>query len=344
VIWHLIDSRSIGGAERHIGIVISCLRKKNIAAEAVLYRDYGKNPWFEQLAANRVPVRILGGSFRHLTEALARERPSILHTHGYKAGILGRLPARLLGIPVVSTFHSGERSAWPVGFYEWIDEWTAGLGQRIAVSPAVQSRLPLNSTLIANFVPDCPPPPEVSLPRRVAFVGRLTAEKAPELFCALAAQAAAGLEWHIYGEGPLRHELERRYGNIVHFHGVVADLTQVWPSIGLLAMPSRFEGLPFSALEALAAGIPILATRVGGLPSVVIEQETGWLFDIDDPTTALAKLNEWRRLDQALQRRMRLSCWTHAKNNFSEASELPKLLSVYAKAEYSNKARIPKVQ
>jgi glycosyltransferase involved in cell wall biosynthesis len=100
-------------------------------------------------------------------------------------------------------------------------------------------------------------------------------------------------------------------------------------------MPSRFEGLPYSALEALAAGVPILASRVGGLPDAVQEDVTGWLFDVGDLQTALTKLKRWMKLDPAEQRQMRLLCRQHVTMRFSEASEMPKLISVYRKAGYS---------
>jgi glycosyltransferase involved in cell wall biosynthesis len=215
------------------------------------------------------------------------------------------------------------------------------LGERVAVSSAVQSRLPLSSTLIVNFLPENPSPIATVLPRRVAFAGRLSAEKGPDLFCALASQAPSGLEWHIYGDGPMRQELEARYAGVVTFHGVVPDFNEVWPTIGLLAMPSRFEGLPYSALEALAAGVPILASRVGGLPDAVQEDVTGWLFDVGDIKTALAKLDRWMMLDTTAQDKMRLQCWRHVKSHFSEASEMPKLISVYRKAGYFVPPEVP---
>jgi glycosyltransferase involved in cell wall biosynthesis len=335
VIWHLIDSRTIGGAERHIAIALHCLRKRNIAAEAVLYRDYGSNPWLSQLSADNLPYRVLGGSPQSLVQALVREKPDLLHVHGYKAGILGRLPARAMGIPVVTTFHSGERSGWPLRLYEFADEWTSVLGERVAVSPALQSRLPLHSTLIANFLPENDRPAGTTLPRRVAFVGRLSAEKGPDAFCLLASQAPSGLEWHVYGDGPMRNELEARYSGLVTFHGMVPNFNDAWPSIGLLVMPSRFEGLPYAALEALAAGVPILCSRVGGLPDAVKENVTGWLFDVGDLTTALAKLHRWVALDPDAQGRMRLQCWRHVNACFSEASEMPKLMTVYREAGYA---------
>jgi len=332
VIWHLIDSSTIGGAERHIALLIKSLQKRGIPAQAILYKDYGSNRWLDQLSAEQTPFRVLDGSLRGLIKALAEHKPGLLHVHGYKAGVLGRLPARLLGIPVVTTFHSGERSRGRLGMYERADEWSAVLGQRISVSAEVQRRLPYGSVFIRNFVPDVAPPSPDPLPRSVAFVGRLSPEKGPDLFCELAAQSRAGLAWHVYGDGPLRADLQQRFGNRVQFHGVVPDLTEIWPAIGLLVMPSRFEGLPYAALEALSAGVPLLAARVGGLPEAVIEPKTGWLFEPGQLAEASAKLDAWFALDPAEQAAMRLRCWTHIKSEFSESSEMLTLLTVYRKA------------
>jgi glycosyltransferase involved in cell wall biosynthesis len=257
-----------------------------------------------------------------------------LHVHGYKAGILARLPARILGIPVVTTFHSGERSRARLGLYESADEYTSFLGERICVSAAIQARLPFPATLIKNFVPDSAAPSKNALPRRAAFVGRLTREKGPDIFCEIASRHVSAAEWHVYGDGPMRQELQERFGHIVNFHGLVPDLGSVWPTIGLLVMPSRFEGLPYAALEALSAGIPVLAARVGGLPEAVREPETGWMFEAGNVTEASSKVDAWAQLSVAEQEAMRMRCWNHAQNCFSESSEMSKLLSVYRKAGY----------
>jgi glycosyltransferase involved in cell wall biosynthesis len=331
-VWHLIDSRSVGGAERHIASIIQSLTERGVRAEAVLYRDYGNNPWLAQLRDARVPVRVLPGSFRGLVTELAQERPAILHTHGYKAGILGRAGALLCRVSVVTTFHSGERSRGKLYAYEWLDEWTSILGQRVAVSRAVQNRLPLSSALIGNFVRTAAQREIAALPRSVAFVGRLSREKRPDLFCQLAESSGAGLEWDVYGDGPLRAELERRYSGLVRFHGVVADMQFVWPTVGLLVMPSSFEGLPVAALEALSAGVPILASRVGGLPDVVIEDKTGWLFEPGDLAASRQLLERWRLLEAAAQRRIRAACRAHAESQFGEADKIDRLLAIYHRA------------
>ena len=113
MIWHLIDSSGVGGAERHIETLASSLQRRGLAVQVVLVADHGNRPWQQQLAGAGIRYTHLDGRFSTLVGALRRARPALLHTHGYKAGILGRLAARLAGVPVVSTFHSGERGPFP---------------------------------------------------------------------------------------------------------------------------------------------------------------------------------------------------------------------------------------
>ncbi len=334
MIWLFIDSRSVGGAERHVATLAQSLTKRGLAAEVVLYSNYGRNPWIEQLQAANVSIHFLDGSFTSLVKALRRKRPGLLHTHGYKAGVLGRIAARMVGTPVVSTFHSGERFRYPVSVYHWLDDWTSFLGERIVVSKMIKRRVPFPSAHIPSFINTSKAPPSGTLPRRVGFVGRLSEEKRPDLFCTLARRSPPGVEWHMYGNGPMGARLELEYGDTVRFHGTVTDLEPAWSTLGLLVMPSRFEGLPLAALEALTAGIPVLASRVGDLSSVVVDGQTGWLFESGDIDAALSCLEDWRALDDPQQAIMRRACWTHVRTNFSELKWLPEVLVVYKHAGF----------
>jgi glycosyltransferase involved in cell wall biosynthesis len=170
------------------------------------------------------------------------------------------------------------------------------------------------------------------LPRRIAFVGRLSEEKAPDLFCTLMARSQVEAEWHVYGDGPMRAALEREYGDRITFHGLVTDMAAVWPTVGLLVMPSRFEGLPMAALEALTWGVPVMASRVGDLANVVIPDRTGWLFDVGDLAAAAHDLDRWAALDTSAQAVLRASCWRHVQEQYSEQALLPRLLQVYRQA------------
>jgi|LNFM01.1.fsa_nt_gb glycosyltransferase involved in cell wall biosynthesis len=331
-IWQLVDTSSVGGIERHVATLADGLRRRGGDCVVVLYQDHGRNPWLAQLADAGLPVRILDGSVVGLYRALREARPAILHTHGYKAGILGRIAALAAGTPVVSTFHSGEDPPFPLKLYYRLDAWSSLTSRRIAVSEVIRRKIPWRSELIPNYLVPPSAPPSAPLPRRVGFVGRLSHEKAPDIFCELARRSPPGIEWHVWGDGRMRADLEARFGDVVTFHGVVTDVRPVWDSIGLLVMPSRAEGLPLAALEALSMGVPVLASRVGGVPTIVRPGETGWLIDVGDVDGALAAVADWDAMGIEAGRELRHRCWRHVVDHFSEQRHLPDILGVYERA------------
>jgi glycosyltransferase involved in cell wall biosynthesis len=333
-IWQLIDARSIGGIERHVAALVTALRAHGLEAEVVLWRRYDESPWRDQLVAGGVPFRVLDGSVTGLLRRLFHERPALVHTHGYKANILGRLAARALSIPVVSTYHAGERGAFPVSFYQDADILTSRLAARIAVSQEIAAQLPRGTHLVRNFIAVPEQVPQGALPLRVGFIGRLSHEKGPDLFCEIALASAPGLEWHVWGDGPMRADLQARYGEKVHFHGSTLDVTGAMGSIGLLLMPSRAEGLPMAALEALAAGKPVAASRVGGLPGLIREGENGWLFGPGDVGEACSRIESWRHMQRDAHDRIRAASHATARHGYSEAAVLPHLLEVYRLAGF----------
>jgi glycosyltransferase involved in cell wall biosynthesis len=330
-IWLFVDSSGIGGIERHIATLATGLCERGLATEIVLYQDHGDNPWLEQLARARLPFRILGGGLSALNTALSTEAPALLHAHGYKAGILARFAALPRRIPVVSTFHAGERGPFPVSLYQWLDGWTSLPVHRIAVSRQIKENLPFGATLIPNFIGGSPRTPRAH-PRTIAFVGRFSSEKAPDLFCEIAAQASHELKFVAYGEGAMRASLEKRYASRVTFRGLVADMDREWPKIGLLLMPSRAEGLPMAALEALDAGIPIAASNVGDLANVVHPGETGWLFAPGDMAAACNAIEAFTDLSESERDRMTKACWSLADRQFGMRRDVESILAVYRKA------------
>jgi glycosyltransferase involved in cell wall biosynthesis len=103
----------------------------------------------------------------------------------------------------------------------------------------------------------------------------------------------------------------------------------IWPTLGLLLMPSRFEGFPMVALEAMAHGIPVAASRVGALPAIITEGISGWLYEpgkLDAAATAIAR---WFEMDPVSGAHMRLECWRTVNQRFSTSTLLPQVLKVY---------------
>ncbi|MEZ5850095.1 MAG: glycosyltransferase family 4 protein [Hyphomicrobiaceae bacterium] len=331
-IWQLVDARSVGGIERHVATLVKALCARRFEAQVVLWRGYTPSSFRDQLVAEGVPHRVLDGSLRSYLAALTRERPALVHTHGYKANLVGRLVARACGIPVVSTYHSGDRGTFPVSLYLAADIATSRLAPRIAVSDEIAGRLPQPVSVVRNFLMVEPTPPAASLPRRVGFIGRLSPEKGPDLFCRIAAAAPPGIEWHVWGDGPMHGELQRTFGDRIVFHGLTLDVGQALRSIGLLLMPSRAEGLPMAALEAMAAGVPVAASRVGGMPGLIAQGDNGWLFQSADVAEAVSRIAAWRDLDHEAQIALRRRCHATVLGRYSDTAVLPEMLEIYRKA------------
>lgn len=333
-IWQLLDARGIGGIERHVIVLAQALAEAGCPCRVVLLADHGDSPFLARLKAEGVAFSVLDGRFGTLLARLKAERPRLLHTHGYKAGIFGRVAARLAAVPCASTFHAGERAPFPVSLYQCFDEATSRLATRIAVSAPIAARLPQPVDILTNFIPVPAEPPPAPTSRTVGFVGRLSPEKGPDLFCALARRfadrgAPPDLSFEMFGDGPMRAELEAAHGDVVRFHGLVTEPAGIWPRIGLLLMPSRAEGLPYAAIEAMAAGRPVAASALGALPDLIRPAENGWLFPAGDLDAAEAAITTWLAGDDTARAQWSRAAWRTAREGYGTQARLGDLLAIY---------------
>lgn len=259
---------------------------------------------------------------------LAREfrdlRPHIVHTHAAKAGALGRVAARLARVPItLHTFHGhvlrGYFDPVTTAAFRGIERV---LGRRttriIALSPGQREELlamgigrpdrvcvvPLGLELDRFLEAQAHRgalrrhlglPPEAKL---VGIVARLVPIKDHASFIAAAARVARAdpsVHFVLAGDGPIRAGLEvaaaeAGLGSRVHFLGWWEDLPALYADLDVVALASRNEGTPVSLLEAMAAGVPVVATAVGGVPDVVCHGETGLLVPPGDPAALAAAL------------------------------------------------------
>lgn len=241
---------------------------------------------------------------------IRRFRPHIVHTHTAKAGAVGRVAARLAGVPVVvHTFHGHTfHGYWgPFGsrVVVAIEQMLARLTDRlIAVSDRVRDDLielriappekiaaiPLGLDL-EPFAQTERSPGEEPV---VGIVGRLVPVKNHALFLEMARRLIRGGfpgRFMVVGDGELRGELEKSaadLGDRVVFTGWRRDLPQVYSQLSVVVNTSINEGTPVALIEAMAAGAPVVATAVGGAPDVVRPGETGWLAP-DGDADALAE-------------------------------------------------------
>ena len=275
------------------------------------------------------PLRDLRAIFR-LARLIRRERPQILHTHTAKAGAVGRLAALLAGRArppiVVHTFHGHVLRGYfarPLTLSFRLLErvlawWTTCL---IAVSPEVRDDLvalgvaPASKFTVIRLGIELEQrtgarvdagaetrrvmgvAPDVFL---VGWVGRMTAVKrTDDLLETLRVLVDLGVDARLclVGDGPDRDPLEQRASQLgvvqrCLFVGYQEDVAPFYDAFDALLLPSANEGTPVSVIEALAAGCPVVATRVGGVPDVVRDGVDGFLAEVGDVETLARHLAE----------------------------------------------------
>lgn len=249
------------------------------------------------------------GLLRRLRMRIAHWQPAIIETHGYKASALAfMLRSTRPSWRWIGYFHGLTTESLRARVYHWLDlRMLATADQAVAVSEAQRSRLMSaipHACVVSNAVTildDAPAESDLA-PRlaalaepRIGVIGRLSPEKGVDLFLeALAQLDRDGVRASaiIAGDGTEREGLEATTRSLgltgrVVFLGNVKRVRDVYDVIQLLVIPSRSEGLPSVLLEALAADVPIVATRVGAIPDVLADPASGILVEPGD-TTALA--------------------------------------------------------
>jgi len=249
-----------------------------------------------------------------LLRLFRRLAPDVVHTHASKAGVLGRAAARAAGVPVVlHSVRGWSFYAAPPGPLRWLaiacERWAARLSvAQIAVSRAVAA-----DGLRAGIGADRPyvvirsgidlaafarpaaiaARADLGIPAGATVVGAVLAlvpAKAPLDLVAVARRLLrSGRDVHVVvaGDGPLRPALTAAIAGAglagrFHLLGARRDVAALYPLFDVVVLPSRWEGLPRVAVEAVAAGVPVVATDVGGVGEVVIPGVTGRLVCAGD--------------------------------------------------------------
>jgi glycosyltransferase involved in cell wall biosynthesis len=233
----------------------------------------------------------------------------VVHTHDRRSGLLVRPAARARGAAVFHTYHglphqvaglvdgrpaeiSRAHAAWLVHGYLAVESALALLGAVVVPSRAVARFLVANRFPASRLhvVPNGidvrrVEPAPAHEPLVVGTAAILEHRKGVDVLLEACAQVTAPLRVEIYGDGSLRAQLEaqaRSLGVDAHFHGRVLDLRDRLEQLDVFVLPSRDENLPMALLEAMAAAVPPIATRVGGVPELVVHGESGLLVDVDD--------------------------------------------------------------
>ena len=283
-----------------------------------------------------------------LVRIFREDRPDIVHTHSSKAGILGRLAARLAGVPrVVHTIHGfgfHESQPWPVRralialerlaarvTTRFIAVSRANLEAGIALGLFTRDRVSLirSGVRLADFEralgnggsrdAGASLRDELGVPRSAPLVGMvacLKPQKSPLTFVEVAARVVRdvpGAVFALAGDGELRRDVERRaaelrLGGGFRLLGWRRDIPRVMAALDVLLHTSLWEGLPRVLPEAIACGVPIVATAVDGTADILRDGLTGILcapHDTDGLAAGVRRILLDREFGRGLARRAR---------------------------------------
>jgi glycosyltransferase involved in cell wall biosynthesis len=239
-----------------------------------------------------------------VSDALRTERPDVVHTHGYHADVLFRSVAQQHALPVIATVHGFTGGKLKNRMFEWLERRSLRfMDGVVAVSQPLARRLVDSGVPAAkvHVVPNAYAPPGQFLPRDAArqrlglepgvrvigWVGRVTPEKGPDVMLrSHALLADQNTVLCIIGRGRLEPELRRVAQSLgieqrIRWAGAVPDAWQFFKAFDVYCLSSHTEGTPMALLEAIAAGVPVVTTAVGGIP-VVVGVDQAWLVPPGD--------------------------------------------------------------
>lgn len=314
-ILFLISSSGFYGAEAAVANLAVGLRRLGCTAvvASMQNRIYPENGFEKRIRALGIDVvsvpcrsRLDRATVRWIRDFARVESFDVLHAHGYKADLHGLWAGRRMDAMLVATCHNWTGGGLRDSMYDFVDHVVlTGFSRIVAVSDAVRRSLRAfgipdwRISVIANGVdlrrftrPAAGIAGEVNIRcgAVVGFVGRLVPDKGVDL---LLHSMRVVLRSHpetvviIAGDGPARADLERLSTQLgiegnVRFMGARSDVEALYSVLDVVVLPSRNEGAPMTVMEAMAAGRAVVATRVGGVPDIVVDGESGLLVQPDD--------------------------------------------------------------
>lgn len=302
----------IGGVQIHVRDLALSLREQGHAPTVLVG---GEGSFVDTLREAGVRVSILPHltvpispirdalALREIHAALRELRPELVALHSSKAGILGRVAARRLGIPALLTAHGWNFTpgipAIAAATYRQIERAAGPLASRIITVSEFDRQLALEAGLagegrivtVHNGIRDVPPQrrtrPDLT-PVRLMMVARFEPQKDhATLLRALAPLREHSWELDLIGDGPLMGQTKSLATSLgiherVRFLGQRMDVDQLLATAQVSVLTTNWEGFPLSILEAMRAGLPVVATAVAGIGEAVSEGETGYLVPRGD--------------------------------------------------------------
>jgi glycosyltransferase involved in cell wall biosynthesis len=297
--------RGIGGSERHLLTLLPALAERGFDVVFVGLDDPGwsASDFYDAL---HVPAIRLRSDLLVLPRLIGSLRADVVHTHLVHADVAGGIAAKLRGSHLVSTKHNDD--PFRVGPFRYVERTLARAADRIVTITDSLNRftvdqvgVPAAKVETIHYGLDGPPEPWGENPpddvphgaRVLLSTSRLVPQKGVDEAVRALPRLPADTVLVVLGEGPERPALERLAHDLgvssrVFLLGRVPDVSAWLRRATVYVHPARWEGFGLGVLEAMHAGLPVVATNVSSLPELVVDGETGLLVPSDD-ATALAE-------------------------------------------------------
>lgn len=357
-ILHIIPTLDRSGAEKQLALLAPRLPRDEFDVRVCALTRGG--PLAEDLQAQGIPVAVIGKPSKLDPRALWRLkrhietlRPDVVQTWLFAANSYGRVAARMAGVRRVV---AGERcvdrwKSWhELALDRRLARWTTRFvvnGPGVRDFYAAQGLPEEKFTVIPNAVLPPPQPAitrdelcaELGVPattRLIAAVGRLAPQKRlKDLIWGADILKIIRDDFHlvIIGDGPQRARLEQFREEVhirdrVHFLGHRADAAGLMRHFDILWHASEYEGLPNAILEAMAAGVPVVASDISGNRDLVVPDATGYLVALGD-RPAYAKFADKILSDAELARRLGAAARARAENEFGVEAMVARYAALY---------------
>jgi glycosyltransferase involved in cell wall biosynthesis len=358
IVYIVTTASPIGGAQIHVRDLAAAVAAQGHEPSVI---TSGSGPFVDDLRRFGIPVLVLRHlsvpihpfrdalALREIHAALTELRPDLVAAHSSKAGILGRLAGRSLRVPVVFTVHGWAFTPGvpPVSaaLYRQVERLVGPLASQFITVSEFDRRLGLAARIagedrivtVHNGMPDVPDQlradPRRS-PVRMVMVARFGAQKDhPTLFRALSDLLGHPWELDLIGDGPLAEEMkslaaELGLGQRVRFLGQRTDVDQIIADSQMSLLVTNWEGFPLSILESMRAGLPVVASAVGGIEESVRDEQTGFLVPRGD-VVALRDRIQRLLTSPDLRASMGASGRTRFQQEFTLGHSVNRTLAVY---------------
>lgn len=361
IVYLITRADSVGGATVHVRDLAEALRARGHDVTALVG---GEGPVTEEFASRGIPFHSLRNLVRpirptrdflaviEIARVLREMKPDLVATQTAKAGLTGRAACWIAGVPAVFTPHGwtiGDRISPRMGpVYRWAERMAAPLTRRIINVCEYEKDLAMRYRIapadklavVHNGIPDIPAhlrADPARHPPRIAMVARFEAPKDH----ATLLKAVAGIRdrsWQLdfIGDGPLERLAREQAAALgiagrVNFLGNCRDVAGRLAQAQIFALASRSEAFPISILEAMRAGLPVIASDVGGVREAVVPGIMGFLSPRGDVETLRAHV-AGLAANPTLRQSLGAGARRHYEERFTLDLMIRRTLAVYAEA------------